>query len=184
MTAYKGKWKVISEHTYDSFPIFTLKKSIRENPASGAQIDFVRVDGLDWVNVMAFTANNEVVLVKQYRHGAEDYTLEFPGGCVEKEESDPKISGMRELMEETGYSTVEDPEFLGVLRPNPAMYSMKNFFYIAKNCKLTSEQTLDSGEDIEIILMPFDELIGNVKSGKFNHGMCTAAVGLYLLKFG
>jgi ADP-ribose pyrophosphatase len=182
MTGYKGKWKIISEHIYESFPIFTLKKSIRENPLTGTQIDFVRVDGLDWVNVIAFTPKNELVLVKQYRHGAEEYTLELPGGCIEKEAPDPQENGMRELVEETGY-TSNEVDFLGMLRPNPAMYSMKNYFFVAKNCRIVSQQALDSGEDIEIILKPFTEVINEIKTGTFNHGMCTAGLGLYCLKY-
>lgn len=183
MTSSKGQWPILSEHIYDSFPIMTIKKSRRKNPISGAEIDFVRVEGLDWVNVMAFTPENNLVLVQQYRHGSEEYTLEFPGGCIERDDPDPQKNGMRELLEETGYAS-DQVEFIGMLRPNPAMYNMKNYFFVAKNCKLVAPQKLDSGEDINVIIKPFDEVIAAVKSGEMNHGMCTAGLGLYCLKFG
>lgn len=180
MTHNRSKWKIIDEHVYESFPIFTIKRSRRVNPVSGKAIDFVRVDGLDWVNVMAFTPDDRIVMVKQYRHGCEDYTLELPGGCIDVNE-DPKASGKRELLEETGY-TCGELTHLGTLLPNPAMYSMKNFLYTARGAELVAPQTLDSGEDIEIVLVPFEELKDGVVSGRINHWSAAAALGLYLMK--
>ena len=177
----KSGWAVLEESTYESFPIFTLKKSRRVNPLTGTPIDFVRVEGLDWVNVLAFTEKNELVLVKQYRHGCEEYTLELPGGCVEKNETDPRLSGARELLEETGYEA-ESLSFLGALFPNPAMYNMQNYFYVAQKVKKVSSQRLDSGEDKQVVVMPFDEVIEQVKAGELMHGMAVAALGLYQMK--
>ena len=181
MTKDKSGWEIVEEKVYDSFPIFTLIRSTRINPVSGTKIDFVRVDGLEWVNVIAITADSKIVLVRQYRHGREEFTLELPGGCIEKEEPDPQASGMRELVEETGYSS-DKVKFVGLLYPNPAMYSMRNFFYLATDCKLVAKQELDSGEDIEVVLKPVEEVYQMIENGEFNHGMCTAALMMARLK--
>lgn len=174
-------WEIIEDRIYESFPIFTLIRSTRVNPVSRARIDFVRVEGLEWVNVIALTHDQQLVLVRQYRHGLENFTLELPGGCIEKEEPDPQKSGMRELLEETGY-TSDRIEYVGALYPNPAMYTMKNFFYLAKDCQLVKKQELDSGEDIEVILKPLDEVYQMLMAGEFNHGMCSAALMMARLK--
>lgn len=180
----KNPWQIKSEDIVESYPIFTIKKSLRYHPATGEEMEFLLVDGLNWVNVIAFTEDDNLVMVRQYRHGIEDFTLELPGGCVEKSEADPKDAGLRELLEETGYSPGEgaEVEFLTMLRPNPAMYNMKNFFYVARNCKLTHSQKLDEGEDIEIVLKPYNEIISSIKDGTFIHGMGAAALSLYELK--
>lgn len=180
MSTNKSGWKIIHDEVYESFPIFTLKKSRRVNPMTGKAIDFVRVEGLDWVNVAALTADNQLVLVRQYRHGAEDFTLELPGGCIEKGE-DPAASGARELLEETGYSAGE-LEPLGVLYPNPAMYNMKNYFFLARNVKLTAPQALDGGEDIAVVLKPLDEVFEMVARGELMQGMTVAGLGLMQIK--
>ena len=53
----------------------------------------------DWVNVLAMTPKQEIILVRQFRYGTEEYSLEPPGGVIEKGE-DPIVAGQRELLEE------------------------------------------------------------------------------------
>jgi ADP-ribose pyrophosphatase len=181
MSKIKNPWNILKEETVLSYPIFDVKKSLRRNPATEAEFEFLLVRGLDWVNVISFISEKEVVMVRQYRHGVEDFTLEFPGGCIEKGE-EPQVAALRELSEETGYTTESNLEYLGMVQANPAMYSMKNYFYIARNCKKTRKQNLDQGEDVEIIIKPYAELLSEVNKGKFLHGLCTAAIGLHEMK--
>ena len=176
----KPLWKVHEEETLLSCQIFSAIKSRRSNPDNGTEIEFLLVRGLNWVNVIALTPENEVILVKQYRPGVEKYTLELPGGCIEKDE-DVKSAALREFSEETGYSS-DDLEEIGVVNANPAMYNMRNYFYVARNCRKVGEQNLDSDEDVDVIKIPYRQLLEDVKSGKFDHGLCTAAIGLYELK--
>ncbi|MBX7144480.1 MAG: NUDIX hydrolase [Oligoflexia bacterium] len=176
----KGGWKVLSEKTYESFKIFSLVRSTRRNPRTGADIDFVRIDGLDWANVIALTPDDKVVLIKQYRHGSDEFTLELPGGCVEVGEN-PSASVMRELEEETGY-TASKLEPLGVIRPNPALLSNRCHLFIARDAKLRSSQKLDAGEDIEVLLKPLSEALDLVRSGSITHALMVAAFGLMSLK--
>ena len=180
MSSNKSDWKHIEDQIYDTFPIFKLIRSRRKNPITDKEIDFVRVEGLDWVNVLAFTENNEVVLVRQYRHGREEYTLELPGGCIEQGES-PANSGKRELLEETGYSANELQE-LGMIYPNPAMYAINNYFFVARGVQKVAGQALDDGEDIKVVTIPFKELLEMIKDGRFKHGMSISAIGLYVMQ--
>ena len=91
------------------------------------------LDTNDWVNVLAITPNRELVLVRQFRYGSQEYSLEPPGGVIEKGE-DPVLAGMRELSEETGYVGT-DPQLIGNARPNAAILSNKCHFVLLNDKK-------------------------------------------------
>jgi 8-oxo-dGTP pyrophosphatase MutT (NUDIX family) len=127
-----------------------------------------------WANVVALTKKNEVVLVRQYRHGVQENLLELPGGVVENEENPLEGAG-RELMEETGYSVGSIVE-VGRLYPNPAIQHNTLYCYLATDAELTGEQHFDETEEIEVHLVPLDELIEMVRQGKFMHALHVAVL--------
>lgn len=127
-----------------------------------------------WANVVALTKNNEVVLVKQYRHGVQEILLELPGGVVDSGE-DPLEGAKRELMEETGYSAGNIIE-VGRLYPNPAIQQNTLFCYLATDVEWAGEQHLDEAEEIEVQLIPLDELIEMARQGKFLHALNVAVL--------
>lgn len=177
MAPQHSPWKIVEEHIYETFKIFRLRKSGRINPRTGKRFDFFLMDGLDWVNVIAVTPEGQFVLVRQYRHGAEAMTYEIPGGCVEVGE-DPAFSGARELREETGYEISDPLEPLGVIHPNPAMQAMRCHCYLAKNVVLRASQSLDPGEDIEVVTRSFPEITQMIASGEISHAIVLAAFAL------
>jgi ADP-ribose pyrophosphatase len=181
MTTTRGGWLVLEDSVYESFPIFTLKKSRRLNPRTQQAIDFVRIEGLDWANIIPLTANNEVVLIRQYRHGSEEFTIEIPGGCVDAGE-EPQDSAMRELREETGYMA-DNCELLGAVRPNPALLANRCSLYLARGVTLQSCQKLDAGEDIKVFTTPLKEVFAQVRSGVISHALIVAAFGLLALRY-
>jgi 8-oxo-dGTP pyrophosphatase MutT (NUDIX family) len=127
-----------------------------------------------WANTVAITKNNEVVLVKQYRHGVQENLLELPGGVVDEGE-DPLAGAQRELMEETGYSADNFVE-VGRIYPNPAIQENTLFCYLATDVELTGEQHFDETEEIEVHLVKLDELLGMVRNGKFKHALHVAVL--------
>lgn len=128
----------------------------------------------NWANVVALTKSNEVVLVKQYRHGVKEFSLEFPGGIVDDEE-DPLEGARRELMEETGYSAGSIVE-VGRIYPNPAIQHNTLFCYLATDVELTGQQHFDETEEIEVHLVKLDELLQMVKRGEFKHALHVAVL--------
>lgn len=118
MSDKKLNWNITKDEKIEDFKIFSLRKSTRINPRTDKPYTFLLMDGYDWVNLFALTTNKEIILVKQYRHGADCETLELPGGCIEPNRN-PAASAKRELQEETGYS-VSKIEPLGSLYANPA----------------------------------------------------------------
>jgi 8-oxo-dGTP pyrophosphatase MutT (NUDIX family) len=127
-----------------------------------------------WANVLALTKNGEVVLVRQYRHGVCEVLWEFPGGVVEDGE-DPLEGVRRELMEETGYTASTFIQ-VGKLYPNPALQTNTMYCFIALDAEHLGEQHLDAGEDIEVRLIPLDELVSMAKRGEFRHALEVAVL--------
>ena len=77
-------WNLISSRLDNSFRIFNLRTDRSMSPRTGKKHDFYIMESSDWVNVIPLTHRNEVLLVRQFRHGIKEITLEIPGGIVEK----------------------------------------------------------------------------------------------------
>ena len=95
-------WPLVSRTVLGNHRIFTLTESVRRAPETSREHAFLGLEAPDWVNVVALTEGNDVILIEQYRHGTDAVTLEIPGGAVDPGES-PAEAGKRELEEETGY---------------------------------------------------------------------------------
>ena len=160
-------WKVLESNYLH--PRFRIDKC---ELANGNLLDATIFEFRSWANIVALTKNGDVVLVKQYRHGVNDVLLEFPGGVVEDEE-DPIVGARRELLEETGYRAVELIA-IGNIYPNAALQTNTLHCYLALDAEKVAEQNLDAGEDIEVHLMPLDELVELAKHGEFHHGLMVA----------
>lgn len=162
-------WKIL-ETSYP-FPWIRVDKCELGN---GNLLDATTFQFRSWANIIALTKDNQVVLVKQYRHGIADLFLEFPGGVVETNE-DPMLGAQRELLEETGYQTSRIIP-LGKIYPNPALQTNALYCFLALDAEKIGGQNLDAGEDIEVELMPFEQLIELAKRGEFSHALMTAVL--------
>ena len=117
----------------------------------------------DEIVVFALTKKQEVVLIKQYRHGIQKVILELPGGSVDEGES-PLEAAKRELMEEAGYASDTFIE-VGYGSPNPAIYTNKIYSFLAIDVEQIGKQSADDAETIEVSLMPLQEVIAMAKKG-------------------
>lgn len=108
--------------------------------------------------IIALTADNKVILAKQFRAGPEKIMYELPGGGMEPGEN-PKEAVIRELAEETGYVPDGDVEHLGDIYKDAYTNTVWHYF-IAYNCRPNDKgQKLDPAEFIEPILVTIPELI-------------------------
>ncbi len=92
------RWRRGARHPGSDYKIFTTHFVDATHPPTGKSKRFSIIEAVDWVNVIALTTSNHVVLVRQYRAGSDSICLEIPGGMVVDGES-PLEAAARELEE-------------------------------------------------------------------------------------
>jgi ADP-ribose diphosphatase len=173
-------WQIVqSEHTAD-YHVFRTRVDTARSPRSGDLHQFVVLDTPDWVNIVALTPEDRVILVRQFRHGLRSLSLEIPGGMVDPGES-AEEAARRELLEETGFSAASW-ERLGIVHPNPAIQNNRCTTFLALQCERVGEQTLDATEDIDVELVPVFELPQLVSSGQITHALVLNALYWFLFE--
>ena len=145
-----------------------------EHPRGGAPKRFSLIEAVDWVNVIALTTDQRVVLIRQFRPGADEVCLEIPGGMVDPGEA-PEVAAARELAEETGYTSARW-ERLGVVSPNPAIMTNRLHSYLAHDCA-PGAQHLEGSEVIDVETAPLADCRAALVAGRIDHALVVAAFG-------
>ena len=114
--------------------------------------------------VLPITKNNEIVFVRQYRHGVKEILLELPAGSFHPDREDALTAAKRELEEETGYVANKLTK-LTTLYDNPVKDTNKIHLFIAENVTQTSKQRLDETEAIAVVLIPINEVKNKIFQG-------------------
>lgn len=133
----------------------------------------------DWVDVIALTAERNIVLVDQYRHPVGQVRTEFPAGTVDDAE-EPLAAIKRELLEETGYAS-DDWHLLGTAPVWPSLQTNRIHSFLALNARRVADQDLDEGELIRTHELPFTDFIEQVQAGGIELPALQLA-GLWLLQ--
>lgn len=153
------KWTLIKEEDVSPNPWFpVLKHTVKL--ANGNIIDDYYFSPLgDVVQALPVTKNNEVVLVKQYKHGMGEILLELPGGMQQKNTSVIQ-SALNELEEETGIKTTADKLIsLGKIANNPTKLKQVTYGFIVFDAEFNAVQKLDATEDIQVITLPAPQVL-------------------------
>ena len=172
-------WTIKSREYLGNFKIFDIEKIKTISPRTGKELPFFLLNCQDWVNIIAITKENNIVMVKQHRFGTSKTELEIPGGIIEEEE-EPMEAAKRELLEETGYEGNKFT-YLGHVDPNPAFQTNKCHVTLIENCVLVSKQKLDPGEDIAVETVSQRNVQELIRDGTIRHSLVIAAFGLYNL---
>lgn len=169
-----GFWQSDEHETLAETKVFTLRRKRATSPNDPERRGvFVVVDAPDWVNVIALTADDRVLLIEQFRHGIEKVTTEIPGGSVDPGE-DPLDAGLRELREETGYGG-GSAELIGAVTPNPALMNNHCHTVLVRGVERQGEAQLEGYEEIRTYLAPLADVPEMIRSGTITHALVIAA---------
>jgi len=172
------RWKKISSKQVADYRIFQVHENVSESPVTGEAHTFYALHSRDWTNVVAVTPENRVVMVRQYRHGIDEISLEIPAGRVETNDPTPEATIRRELLEETGYEA-DEVIYLGAVHANPAFLDNMCRTFLARDAQRISKQDLEDTEDIHVEEIDLDVIPAMIMSGAISHSLSVAAFYLF-----
>jgi 8-oxo-dGTP pyrophosphatase MutT (NUDIX family) len=162
--------------------VLSVRDTVCRSPKGKTQT-FTVIDSSGWVIVVPVIRTTtgkgrQFLMVRQWRHGSRELSLEFPGGVIEQGESD-EAGAVRELAEETAYTAGRLMK-LGVMSPNPAIMSNRVHFYYAENLTPLPAQNLDEDEFVDAELVPETDVLAGMGKPPYVHALTAAALALYL----
>jgi ADP-ribose pyrophosphatase len=174
-------WELVDSREDRDYNFFKVFRNRNRSPRTGKIYEFQVLKSPDSVTVLPITAGNELVMVRQYRHGIGQLSLEPPGGLV-KEGQTPEQSGREELEEETGYQT-GTLRYLGWMYPLPAVFANRLHVFVAEDVKLTGTRNPDETEEVETLLIPISQVKDYIRQGKVTCGAMIAALYLFFDRY-
>lgn len=171
------RWRKLGSRLVAPTRIFDVESVDFQHPAHPAPRDFFLIRAPDWVNVVALTPRRELVLVRQFRFGTNDLSLELPGGVVEPGE-DPLATGTRELREETGYAGTT-ARLMGSVHPNPAMQTNRCHLVLVEDAAPAGPVAWDPNEEFQILTLPVEEVYAAAYRGEITHALALDALLLF-----
>ena len=173
------RWETVRSERVYATPIFDLHRHQRSHPHRGEHEFFV-LEAPAWINIIPVTPANEVVMVRQFRHGVGEFTLEIPGGMVDPEDPSPLAAARREMREECGYdSSIIIP--LGQVHPNPAIQPNLCHLFFAPNVLKVGKPNpnLGGAEETEVELVPLTNIKQMIATGRITHALVITAFSFF-----
>jgi 8-oxo-dGTP pyrophosphatase MutT (NUDIX family) len=167
-------WERLSAELVYECRIFSLRRDRSRFSRDNVEHEFHVLESPDWVNIVPITPDRHVVMVRQFRHGVRDYTLEVPGGMVDPEDPSPIVAARREMIEETGFDS-DRVEPLGVVHPNPAIQANRCHSFVAHEVTCQHVPTFDTTEETEVVLVPLARVPELMRRGTISHALVVVA---------
>ena len=172
--ATPSRWNVRREAHHAGCKVFDVLRRTCSHPLDHREGDFFVIRCPDWVLALPVTADGRIVMVRQWRFGAEALSVEPPGGVRDGGE-DPLATAARETLEETGYAH-GSPVALGSVSPNPALQSNRCHFVLLEGVRNGQPRSLDANEEIEVVELAPAEALARVRAGETTHALAELAL--------
>ena len=171
-------WLRIKDKVLSETRIFSLMEVLDRSPYNNKEHAFSVIDSPDWVNLVPVTDQGEIVMIRQYRHGSQQVTLEIPGGMIDAGE-EPVAAAMRECQEETGY-IADHVSPLGVLNPNPALFGNRLHTFFGHVVDIDEKIQVSETEKTEVELVPLSQIRRHLLDGTIDHALVCATLWRFL----
>lgn len=129
------------------------------------------------VGIIPKINENEILLIKQFRHAVNKYLVEIPAGKIEDSEL-PHEAAKRELAEETGYSGILQPLTRCFLAPSYDTELM-HFFVAYDLTKLDDPTGMDEDENITTMNVKLKDALNYCYDGTITDCKTVSAILLY-----
>ena len=125
------------------------------------------------VSIVPIDEKDRLIMVRQYRHPSSRQLLEIPAGIIEDGE-DPEETALRELQEETGFSS-KNLRLMTGFWSSPGFTNEYMYAFIAKDL-LESKLPQDEDEDISVEKIPLDQVERLIKFGEIEDAKSIACI--------
>lgn len=167
-------WEVIRSETGPNLILFQARYDWLINPRNAKSMKAVILECPDWINIVAITPEKRIVIVKQFRFGVAKTTVEIPAGIIDGGET-PQQAAIRELKEETGYTT-SNWNYLGWVETNPAFLNNICHHWLALDVLKTDAPQLDEGEEISVAELSLEEIRHEIEKGRMRNSLSLLAL--------
>ena len=170
-------WQVLdSREVYQAPPYIRIfRQKVRVSDGRVVD-DYHQVQFMDFVMMVASTADGQILMERQYKHGIGGETLVVPAGTISPGE-DPLATAQRELLEETGY-TAEDWRSVGSFVTHANYGCSRAYLFTAQKARAVAAPKSGDLEDMEILLLRPEELYAAIREGQVRSLSAAAAIAL------
>jgi len=158
---------LLSKTVYDKHGTKIMEDTLEF--ADGTTYEYTYFKSGGTVAVAAFTDDNKMILTKQYRYPLQKVVYDIPGGAIEVGET-PSQAAVRELEEETGYTT-EKLEFIGKFSRGPSSQVVVDLFF----ARVRRKGSFNKNEIMQVEMIDLDSLLQRISGGECFDGALTIA---------
>ncbi|MDR2097561.1 MAG: NUDIX hydrolase [Spirochaetaceae bacterium] len=170
-------WRELERQIVFDTRIFSVTNRLCVSPQDERE-SFTVIETNDWVVVIpVLDGGDSFFMVRQWRHGVKEISLEFPGGVIESHET-PLEGAERELREETGCIAGKMTK-LGVMSPNPAIMANRVHFFLAEDIRVEGDLRPDKDEFISAEKISSAEVMRGIGSPPYIHALMATALCFY-----